>query len=166
LTVFRTKFILRLLLVGAVLLLGFRNICSELLKPPLNGDQFFACVRDYIQKFFESFFGSGEWRLRLSHNFKECTDGKSLSRHATALSHCFWGRPNSRSVHSCSDVLPFKRLNSPKGEKTMPSQSAKKPPQSETRTKENLNLPGWKAPSLADLLQRLSVNSANSSLKR
>ena len=54
---------------------------------------------------------------------------------------------------------------SPRGEggMIMPDESAKKPPQSETRTKDNRNLPRWKAPSLADLLQQLSVNSANPS---
>ena len=33
----------------------------------------------------------------------------------------------------------------------MPNQSAKKPPEPETRTKENLDRPEWKVPSLADL---------------
>jgi hypothetical protein len=45
----------------------------------------------------------------------------------------------------------------------MPDKSAKKLAQSETRTRDNRNLPRWKAPSLADLLQQLSVNSANPS---
>jgi hypothetical protein len=36
----------------------------------------------------------------------------------------------------------------------MLSQSSKKPPQSQTRTKENLNLSQGKAPSLADVLRK------------
>jgi hypothetical protein len=48
----------------------------------------------------------------------------------------------------------------------MSNQSAKKPPQPDTRTKENPNRPEWNVPTLADLLQRLSVSSASSSLKR
>jgi hypothetical protein len=46
------------------------------------------------------------------------------------------------------------------------NQSATLPPQTETRTKENPNRLEWKVPTLADLLQRLSVSSANPSLKR
>jgi hypothetical protein len=48
----------------------------------------------------------------------------------------------------------------------MPIQSVKKPPQPETQTKETPNRPEWNAPTLADLLRRLSVNSANPSLQR
>jgi hypothetical protein len=48
----------------------------------------------------------------------------------------------------------------------MPQQDAKKPAQSETRTKENVHLPMWKGLTLADLLQRLSVSSANPSFNR
>ena len=47
----------------------------------------------------------------------------------------------------------------------MPNESAKKPPQSETQPKENLNLPEWKVPTLADLLQRLSASSGNPYIK-
>jgi hypothetical protein len=48
----------------------------------------------------------------------------------------------------------------------MPNQSATQPLQADTRTKENPNRLEWKVPTLADLLQRLSVSSANPSLKR
>jgi hypothetical protein len=47
----------------------------------------------------------------------------------------------------------------------MPNESVKKPPQSETRTKDNLNRPEWKAPTLADLLQRLSASPGNPYIK-
>jgi hypothetical protein len=43
----------------------------------------------------------------------------------------------------------------------MPNQSATQPPQNETWTKKNPNCLEWKVPTLADLLQRLSVSSAN-----
>jgi hypothetical protein len=48
----------------------------------------------------------------------------------------------------------------------MPNQSATQAPQTETRTKESPDCLEWKVPTLADLLQRLSVSSANPSLKR
>jgi hypothetical protein len=62
--------------------------------------------------------------------------------------------------HFCSDSLrsPKARLSF-KGAKTMPNESPKKP-QPETQTKESVE---WKIPTLADLLQRLSVNSATPS---
>ena len=47
----------------------------------------------------------------------------------------------------------------------MPNESAKKPPQSETRPKENLNRLEWKAPTLAELLQRLSASPGNPYIK-
>ena len=84
---------------------------------PLNGYQLFACVRAYIQNFFESFLGSGEWRLRLSHNLKDYTEGKSLSRHATALSHSL----GSHQLKKCSILLRYpalQSLDSPKGERS------------------------------------------------
>jgi hypothetical protein len=74
------------------------------------------------------------------------------------------GAPTSEVITLAQTSYPSRHRLSQRG-KIMPIQSAKKPPQFETRTKENLNLPEWKAPSLADLLQRLSVNSANASLK-
>jgi hypothetical protein len=74
--------------------------------------------------------------------------------------------PDPRSVHSCSDTLFPQSLRFPEREKTMPHQDAKKPAQSETRTKENVHLPVWKGLTLADLLQRLSVSSANPSFNR
>jgi hypothetical protein len=45
----------------------------------------------------------------------------------------------------------------------MQNQSVKKQPQSETGTKENLNRLEWTVPTLADLLQRLSVASPSPS---
>jgi hypothetical protein len=44
----------------------------------------------------------------------------------------------------------------------MPNESPKKPLPRETQTKESVE---WKIPTLADLLQRLSVNSATPSPK-
>jgi hypothetical protein len=46
----------------------------------------------------------------------------------------------------------------------MLNESPKKPPQ--TETKENPNRLEWNVPTLADLLQRLSVNSSHPSPKR
>ena len=47
----------------------------------------------------------------------------------------------------------------------MPNQSATQPLQTDTRTKKSPNRLEWKVPTLADLLQRLSVSSANPSFK-
>jgi hypothetical protein len=63
-------------------------------------------------------------------------------------------------------ALHLKAYTLRQGEKTMPNRSAAQPPQTETRTEENPNRLEWKVPTLADLLQRLSVSSANPSLKR
>ncbi len=48
----------------------------------------------------------------------------------------------------------------------MPNQSAKQPSHPDLRTKENPNRPEWSVPTLADLLQRLSVSAAVPSVKR
>lgn len=47
----------------------------------------------------------------------------------------------------------------------MTNQSVKEPPQPEKQTKETPNRPEWKAPTLADLLQRLSASFGNPDLK-
>ena len=67
------------------------------------------------------------------------------------------------SVHCSSDSRPLRAYTLRSGEKTMPNQSAKKPLQPETRTGGIPNHPEWKVPTLADLLQRLSVTSASPS---
>jgi len=48
----------------------------------------------------------------------------------------------------------------------MPNQSATQAPQTETWTKGSPDRLKWKVPALADLLQRLSVSSANPPLTR
>jgi hypothetical protein len=84
----------------------------------------------------------------------------------TALGPVHWHQTPQEVVTLAQKAFPSKPTLNAKGGKAMPNQSATQPPRTETRTKENPNALEWKVPTLADLLQRLSVSSASSSLKR